>query len=226
MISAVIIVAAGSSTRMGKGRKKEYLNLDNKPVLHHVYEAFSQTHRFRFMYVMVPPGGIPEVRKIMKPVLAVQNEGMQTEFVEGGATRQQSVLYGLQALEPTAPDYVLIHDGARPWIRKDDILAVLENTVTYGACAPAVIPPDAIKQVGKDGFIAEHMSRKTTVGIQTPQGFRYGEILEAHKKASADNETYIDDTEVYCRYVHPVFTCPGNVLNKKITYSHDLDGCQ
>ncbi len=219
MSSAVIIVAAGSSTRLGTGRKKEYIQLKGKPVIHHTFEAFASSRLFRYICMVVPPSGIEEARRIMGPLAAE----LEVTFAEGGATRQQSVLQGLRALEPAAPDYVLIHDGARPWVSVECIAGILEATAERGACAPAVVPPDAIKRIAGDGVITEHFSRNNTLGIQTPQGFSFPEILLAHEKAAADGETYIDDTEIFSRYIHPVYTLPGESANRKITYLHDIN---
>jgi 2-C-methyl-D-erythritol 4-phosphate cytidylyltransferase len=121
------------------------------------------------------------------------------------------------------PDYVLIHDGARPWISPDLVNAVLENVVLHGACAPVLVPSDAIKQVDSSGLIVTHLRREETVAIQTPQGFRFKEILSAHTQAENDGSRYIDDTEIYERYIHSVSTVPGDPANRKITYNHDLD---
>ena len=247
MIAAVIIVAAGSSTRMGMGRKKEYLALSGKPVIQHTCEAFLSSERFHYMCIVAPPSGIGTARRILGPFLqratamysvnaaggtgdsaghsAADDAGpvqLAVSFTEGGATRQQSVLNGLRALEPAAPDYILIHDGARPWISTDCICTVLDQTAVHGACAPVIVPPDAIKRIDADGFISDHFSRKDTLGIQTPQGFRFRDILQAHEAAAVDGWKYIDDTEIYSRYVEPVFTVAGEAANRKITYAHDF----
>ncbi len=230
MSSAVIIVAAGSSTRLGTGRKKEYIQLKGKPVIHHTFEAFVFSRLFRYICMVAPPSGIEEARRIMGPLVTKGHVSvsaaaaeLEVTFAEGGATRQQSVLQGLRALEPAAPDYVLIHDGARPWVSVECIAGILEAAAERGACAPVVVPPDAIKRIGSDGVITEHFSRNNTLGIQTPQGFSFPEILLAHEKAAADGGTYIDDTEIYSRYVHPVYTIPGESANRKITYLHDIE---
>lgn len=226
MTAAVIIVAAGSSVRLGMGRKKEYMHLEGKPVIHHTCEAFASDGRFTHMCIVVPPSGIEEARHILRPFLsgvAGPEKMAAVQFVEGGATRQQSVLHGLRALEPAAPDYVLIHDGARPYVSAGCIAGVLEQTIECGACAPAVVPPDAIKRVERDRAIVEHFSRENTLAIQTPQGFRYSEIFRAHEKAAEDGGAYIDDTEIFARYIHPVFTIAGEAANRKITYIHDFE---
>ena len=130
MIAAVIIVAAGSSTRMGMGRKKEYLALSGKPVIQHTCEAFLSSERFHYMCIVAPPSGIGTARRILGPFLqratamysvnaaggtgdsaghsAADDAGpvqLAVSFTEGGATRQQSVLNGLRALEPHVPGF-------------------------------------------------------------------------------------------------------------------------
>ena len=224
MTGAAIIVAAGSSERLGTGQKKEYMNIAGKPVLQYSCEAFAECEEISYIYIVVPPAGIPFARELIQPAIsAAQKEDILVDFVEGGTSRQQSVYNGLRALERAAPDYVLIHDGARPWISKECIRKVLEQTAEHGACAPAVVPADAMKRIGPDGSILEHLSRDTTLGIQTPQGFGFPDILKAHGQAAADGRKYIDDTEIYCRYIHPVYTVPGEAGNRKITYLHDFE---
>jgi len=226
--TAALIVAAGSSSRLGTGEKKEYRNLNGKSVLLHSIGKFAESGLFQYMCITVPPGGIERVEKIIhseSPAL-LSRDDLEIKFVEGGAQRQDSVFNGLMCLQPMAPDNVLIHDGARPWITPECIKSVLENTRQYGACVPVLVPQDATKRINKEGFISEHFGRSDTVGVQTPQGFKFSEILEAHEKASADEHTYIDDTEIYHRYIHQVYTIPGDPRNRKITYLHDFGTVQ
>lgn len=233
MNAVALITAAGSSSRFGsKFGKKEYLELGSRRIVSRTCAAFSESNLFTKIYVTVPPGDEDLVLKILiedgLPV-DVRREG-SIVLVPGGDTRQQSVRAGLEAAaeetpgRPTGPpEVVLIHDGARPWISKAVIQSVLEGTRRHGGCAPVLSSSDAIKTVDETGFITSHADRGITLGVQTPQGFAFDRILDAHRRAAVDGGTYIDDTEIFEKYSGPVYTVPGDPRNRKITYPHDLD---
>jgi 2-C-methyl-D-erythritol 4-phosphate cytidylyltransferase/2-C-methyl-D-erythritol 2,4-cyclodiphosphate synthase len=220
--SVVLITAAGSGTRMGGGKKKEYLLVNGKPVLEYSLEAFHRTGLFSLFVVTLPPGGETEARASLASWLSNPELAEKTLFTEGGVTRQSSVFRGLQFLEPYRPDIVLIHDGARPWVDTDIITAVHRGVKKHGACLPVLPSVDAIKQKDGLGFLTAHLKRQTLFGAQTPQGFRYPGILEAHGKASSDGREYVDDTEIYDAYIGRVAAVPGSAENIKITFPRDL----
>lgn len=225
MNAAALIPAAGSSSRMNTGRKKEYELISGKPVLAKTCEAFLETGLFAMICCVVPEGEIGIARDLLISALSFGEEEWEQNlcFAEGGETRQCSVFNGLKRLAEFSPDHVLIHDGARPWISPSLVRSVYHMTLEQGACAPVIVPPDTIKQIDASGTISTHLQRTNTVGIQTPQGFAFKEILRAHEKAAGDGMSYIDDTEIYDRYAGPVSTVPGDPVNIKITYAHDLE---
>ncbi|MEW5816869.1 MAG: IspD/TarI family cytidylyltransferase [Spirochaetota bacterium] len=217
--AAVVITAAGTSSRMGNGVKKEYLTVNGASLLAMAVTPFIDTGVFPTIVVtfcknqkeptLAALGGIPVYSTLL--------------LVEGGETRQKSVALGLTALQSYKPRYVLIHDGARPWVSKEIILAVLEKTVEFGACVPVIHARDAMKMVDSSSFITGHLKRGTVMAAQTPQGFKYPEILEAHEAAASDGGFYVDDTEIYNRYKGNVFTIAGDPANRKVTYPKDLE---
>jgi 2-C-methyl-D-erythritol 4-phosphate cytidylyltransferase/2-C-methyl-D-erythritol 2,4-cyclodiphosphate synthase len=167
--------------------------------------------------VTVPPGGEEEARRVLQPWLQNSANREATLFVEGGKTRQESGRRGLEVLNKLNPSIVLIHDGARPWVKPRTIQQVVEGVQHTGACAPVVPLVDALKRLNPDRTLESHVDRSTLVGIQTPQGFRFSEILQAHRLASKEEREYLDDTEIYHRYIGPVSTVPGEKSNIKIT---------
>lgn len=219
---AVLITSAGSSSRMGIGEKKEYLLLEGVPVLQKSLEAFFSTGLFHWYVITVPPGGEVKAKEVLSVWLQAPKQRESTLIVSGGATRQESVRLGLLALQSHNPSTVLIHDGARPWIHPNTIQAVWEAVQKEGACAPVIPLVDSLKRLSPEGTIAEHVDRSAFVGIQTPQGFRYEQILKAHLLAASDGKEYLDDTEIYHRYMGPVHTVPGDRRNRKITFAEDL----
>ena len=213
-----VVTAAGSSSRMGSGTKKEYLQIAGTSVLCGAVVPFLRTGIAERCVVTYPAGQ----RELVEESLADLEEPDRVGLVEGGPTRQISVLAGLRAFAESSPRFVLIHDGSRPWVGESLVRAVCEGTRLHSACVPVVPMVDAPKVVDPAGFVRSHPAKTDFVAAQTPQGFRFAEILSAHQKAEGDGRTYLDDAEVYHSYVGRVFTVPGDPSNRKITYAHDL----
>ena len=213
--NAAIITAAGSSRRFGGGIKKEYQYMGEKPVLVRTILPFLNSGLFNKIIVTVPQIHIAE--ELLNSFISIK----KIKLIKGKETRQKSVYNALQELKKQNIDYVLIHDGARPWITVKLVKSVLDKTYSKSACIPVIIAQDAMKTI-KDNIIAAHLERKGTFCAQTPQGFNYKDILKAHKFAVSDNINYIDDSEMYSKYIGPVSTVNGDIENRKITYKHDL----
>ena len=145
-------------------------------------------------------------------------KGENIKLIEGGKTRQESVFNALRAADN--PDFVLIHDGARPLVEKEDIKKVIEKTIEKGAAILAVKTVDTVKKVDEDGEIVETIDRSNLYNVQTPQGFRYDLILEAHKKYEGENFT--DDAGMVEKTGGAVFVVEGNYNNFKITTPEDF----
>ena len=216
---AVIITAAGSSTRMGGSVKKEYLPLGDGTVLSASVKAFEAASK---IIITIPAGDEEQAFKAVNPSDELKQK---LEFVTGGSTRQKSILNALEHIKKSTeqPDYVLIHDGARPFVTQPVIQNVIAGTIQYEAAAPGVKPTDTIKQINSEGFIVKHLERSLLTSIQTPQGFVFEKLYEAHKKAAADGHDYTDDSEIWGKYVGPVKLVIGDPKNIKITYPGDLE---
>ena len=214
---AVIITAAGSSTRMGGSVKKEYLPLGKGTVLSASIKAFETALNNPEIIITIPPFGLEDAQKAIV--------GYNASFVEGGATRQKSILNALEHIKKSGeqPDYILIHDGARPFVSVKVIQNVIAGTIQYEAAAPGIKPTDTIKEINEEGFITKHLERRLLTSIQTPQGFVFEKLYDAHKKAAADGHDYTDDSEIWGKYVGPVKLVEGDINNKKITYPGDLE---
>ena len=213
---AIVITAAGSSTRMGGSVKKEYLPLGDGTVLSACIKSFLTVLDDPEIIITIPPGGIKEAEKAAA--------GYKVFFVEGSNTRQKSVFNALEFIKQKSfnPDYVLIHDGARPFITPELITDVLNNTQKYEAAVPGITPTDTIKGLDENGFIVAHLVRKNLTAVQTPQGFEFNKLYEAHKKAAGDYHDYTDDSEIWGKYCGPVKLVIGDIKNHKITYPEDI----
>lgn len=228
---AVVICAAGSSSRMGGGTKKEYLPLENGTVLSTSVKKFIDSIKIDILAITIPAS---EKRKTEDALFAdsyVKNALKNTEllFVEGGSTRQKSVFNALCAInklpENQKPDFVLIHDGARPFVTNKIINDVLNAALQFGAAVPGTTPVDTQKMIDSSGFISEHLQRSMMTAVQTPQGFKFNELFAAHKKAENDKNEYTDDTEIWGKYCTKVKVVDGDSCNKKITYAEDYKNC-
>lgn len=216
---AVIITAAGSSTRMGGDTKKEFLLINNKTVLEHAVLSFINTNKFNLFLITLPKDYIDKGKDLFKKFA----NKTKFIFITGGETRQESVYKALKKIKNHSPETVLIHDGARPWIKEQNILEVFNAVIEHGAAVPVCTSINAMKLINEKGFITEHLKRQKTVSAQTPQGFIYEKILSAHEKAKNDNNEYIDDTEIYNKYSGKVFSVQGDPENIKITYKKDIN---
>ena len=216
---AIIITAAGSSTRIGGGIKKEYLPYNKGTVLSNCAETFlnacSRDFKITDFIVTCPKGGRAECEKALCGVQGVQ-------IVEGADTRQKSVYNGLLAVHGN-PDIVLIHDGARPFVSEELIRTTLTATQEFGAAVPGLTPTDTQKEIDENGFIVRHLIRSSLSAVQTPQCFEFSKLLAAHERAALDEREYTDDTEIWGAYCGRVKVVPGEVNNIKITYPSDLE---
>jgi 2-C-methyl-D-erythritol 4-phosphate cytidylyltransferase len=235
-VIAAVITAAGSSSRMG-GLKKEYRPLGEgladdagKPltVLGAAVRAFAASGRISLIVITVPPdpaAGEFAARQALPN--GFSTEAPPVLFVPGGSTRRSSVHHALSLLEAYKPGYVLIHDGARPWVDA----ALIERTIEAVLCHRAVVPLMPLTETPKEldgaGFVRRHL-RRTSIGTaQTPQGFAFPEILRAHERAAErelrEGYEYTDDAEVWGDFVGPVAVIPGSPANRKITFPEDLE---
>ena len=216
MTKSAIITAAGSSNRMkGKG-KKELKSIKGRTVLERAVLPFVLSEEFDSIIVTYPEGKVEELKK------ALHRINYPIRFIPGGETRQASVFNALEDLKKTGCDLVLIHDGARPHISEELIQRVLHGTVERGNSTPVTPSISAMKVLNTMGDIEQHLVRNTTVSAQTPQGFSFPEIMEAHEKARKDENIFIDDSEIWSVYIGPAHTVEGDPENIKITYPGDL----
>lgn len=221
-MNGAIIVAAGAGKRMGPGENKIFRVIGKSTVIYSAVKSFTKTGLIDKIVVVTSK---PNHEKIIASLKELYSTEL-VSFAEGGESRQKSVLNGLRVLEKklskAAMNIVLIHDAARPWVSKKIIEEVVRNASVHGACAPVIPSSDAIKTIDARGTISAHLPRESTLAVQTPQGFLFDRIYTAHAHAAEDGFPYIDDTEIYDKYVGPVFTIEGEPENRKITYPHDL----
>jgi 2-C-methyl-D-erythritol 4-phosphate cytidylyltransferase / 2-C-methyl-D-erythritol 2,4-cyclodiphosphate synthase len=207
-----LVVASGRGERFGGDRAKQYLPLAGKPLLRHCLERFCQHPR------------IDRVRSVMHPDDAALYAEAARDLevldpVLGGATRQESVRLGLESLADDPPELVLIHDGVRPLLDAAVIDRVLDGLRTHVAVLPALPVTDTLKR-SNNGTVASTIDRTGLFRAQTPQGFVYDRILEAHRRFASAALT--DDAALAEAHGLTVGLVAGDQDNVKITEPADL----
>lgn len=213
---AVIVVAAGSGTRLSAGAPKAFVGLDARPMLQHTLDRVFAGPQAQVV-IVAPSGRVGEALTMAQAAAGERHD--LVSVVAGGATRQQSVAAGLAAVWPDV-EYVLVHDAARALTPA----SVFDRVVTaLRAGADAVLPVlpvvDTVKRV--DGArVAAALNRSELAAAQTPQGFRRTVVDAAYATAAAD---HTDDAALVQAAGHDVVTVPGDDLAFKITTPADLD---
>lgn len=216
---AAVIAAAGMGTRMGSGVSKQNVLIGGKSVLTHALERLCASGVLSSCVVVVPVGQLDLFRALIQQVENLYDIPIQC--VEGGGNRTASVRKGLDALDSSV-DLVLIHDGARPFVTLESILASVEKAKETGAAVAAVPAKDTIKIVDGSGIVESTPDRSRLFQIQTPQVFRLDWLLDAHKAASAEGWEATDDSALIERMGHAVHLVRGSYFNLKITTPEDL----
>jgi len=215
---AALIVAAGRGTRTGSALPKQYASIGGVPVLARTLRVFLEHPAIDVVQVAIAPGDAPlysgAVRGLDRRLLVP---------VEGGATRQSSVRAGLEALAAHAPDRVLIHDAVRPFLTPDIIDRVLAALDGAPGAVAAIPLADTLKRAGSGDRVAGTLERAGLWRAQTPQGFRFPDILAAHAAAVAAGERDLtDDAAVAERAGLGVALVPGSERNRKLTTAEDM----
>ncbi|WP_370877745.1 2-C-methyl-D-erythritol 4-phosphate cytidylyltransferase [Paenibacillus anaericanus] len=214
--TGVIVVAAGRGTRMGSKESKQYLMLQDKPIVIHTLEVFDR-HPLITEIILVT--GAQDVERCLS---WIHEFGMtkKIKVIAGGAERQHSVYQGL--LHMNSP-WVLVHDGVRPFVTQQQVTSCYEAAVQHGAAVLAVPVKDTVKQVDGQGWVTATPDRRSLWAIQTPQAFRRSELIQAHEIAEAEGFIGTDDSMLIERLGVQVMVVEGGYANIKITTPEDLD---
>ncbi|MDU2266516.1 2-C-methyl-D-erythritol 4-phosphate cytidylyltransferase [Clostridium celatum] len=217
MISAIIL-AGGKGKRMGASVSKQFIELKGKPIIYYTIKKFEENKNIDNIVVVLPPD---EVSYFKEEILKKYSLKID-KIVLGGTERQDSVYNALKSIADTETDIVLIHDGARPFISNRIINDGIKYANEYGAAAPGVMPKDTIKVKNENNFSINTPDRSSLVAIQTPQVFKYKEILKCHEKVKVNKEVVTDDTMVVEKYGYKVYLYKGEYTNIKVTTPEDL----
>ena len=213
----LLIAAAGSGRRMGADRNKLLLPLAGRPVIAWTLEAALRAERIEWIGIV----GQEVDREAILAVLDADTPSKPVQWIQGGSTRQESVLCGLAGL-PVQASHVLIHDGARCLAEPelfDRCAAVVEDGIALIAATPV---SDTIKRVGTDDVIRDTPDRSELWAAQTPQGFAVDQLRRGHAEAVAQGWTVTDDASLYERLGWPVKVLNAGPANIKVTTPFDL----
>jgi 2-C-methyl-D-erythritol 4-phosphate cytidylyltransferase/2-C-methyl-D-erythritol 2,4-cyclodiphosphate synthase len=218
---AAIIVAAGKGGRAGGGLPKQFRALGGETVLR------------RSLRLFAAHSGVDAVQAVIDPVHDAEYRQSASEIakllvpVPGGSTRQESVRAGLEALERSAPEFVLIHDAARPLASSALLDRALNAVTSTGAAIPTTPITDTIKRVDATGRVAETIDRTVLRAVQTPQAFAFDKLLAAHRRAvNARRNDFSDDAALAEWAGIPVTTFAGEPGNIKLTTEEDFSRAQ
>ena len=202
-----ILLAGGNGSRFGGETPKQFIPIGGKPLYEYTLDRFIQSNLFQEIIVVCHPDWIESISSDRHRVIA------------GGSTRQESVYRGLLACPP-ATDYVVIHDGVRPFVSKRILKENVEAVMRYQAVDTCIPSRDTLVRTLDGGKIDSIPPRKQLWRGQTPQSFSYDLILKAHQKTAQTDAT--DDCALVLEAGHDIFIIEGEEDNIKITTSFDL----
>ena len=215
MTYQVILPAAGLGKRMRAGKNKLLLELNGIPVLIHTLKVFDEDEACTGITLATHPQDEKEFRALLKKYRITK----VINLVPGGEERQDSIYNALKTIETNG--IILVHDAARPFIRKGHIHRLIETAEETGAAIIGVPAKDTMKKV-QDGAVVETVERSSLWAVQTPQAFRISLMKEAYEKAERDHFLGTDDSSLVERLNVPVVIVEGDYDNIKLTTPEDL----
>lgn len=215
-----IVLSAGQGKRMGTAVQKQYIELEEKPIVAHTLEAFQRSEVIDEILLVVGKGQEEYCRK---DIIEKYHLDKVKKVVEGGAERYHSVYCGLK--EVRKDGYVFIHDGARPFVTEEILRKSYKSVCEYPACVIGMPVKDTIKIADEEGFSNETPERNKVWQIQTPQVFEVKLIRDAYEILLQSGETKVTDDAMVVETVlgMKVRLVEGSYENIKITTPEDLE---
>jgi len=221
--TAAVIVAAGRGERAGQSTEgpKQYRRIGGQAVLAHTLRTFLACEQISPVVVVIHADDHDLYHAALK---RADIDTARLKLVTGGPTRQESTRLGLLALQDDAPDYVMIHDGVRPFITQDLLKRIMIALHPQTGVLPALAVSDTLKQAGGDALVTKTVPRAGLFAAQTPQSFPFAPILDAHNAAFALGRTdFTDDAAIAEWQSIPVRVVEGSADNTKITWAKDIE---
>ncbi|MBM3162192.1 MAG: 2-C-methyl-D-erythritol 4-phosphate cytidylyltransferase [Chlorobi bacterium] len=233
-ITAYAIIAAsgiGKRMQLQNGQSKQLLEIGGFPVIYHTLNAFEQASTIASVHIATRTENIETLQEM------AMSFGFRKirAIIEGGKERQDSIRNCIRFIERemansrTSPDIIMVHDGARPFIRPSEIDDISRLSMQYGACVPATKPKDTIKFIASDpGFFGETPDRNRLLQVQTPQSFRSGLLIQAHEQAELEGWYGTDDASLVERFFpeQEIRVYETGYHNLKITTPEDVEAAE
>jgi len=215
-INAAIIAAGGLGARMRAEKPKQFLEINGKPLIIYSLETFENHGEIGEIVAVCPEDYFP----LLKKTAAEYKIHKLIKMAAAGVSRQASVYNGLKLVSPDT-DIVIVHDAARPFVTLQMITDNIRRAAEHGACGTVLPAEDTIVTADDRGFINAFTPREVTFHMQTPQGFEYKILLDAHKRFAADPPA-TDDCSLAMRAGVKVAFVGGDKSNIKITTPEDI----
>lgn len=216
---SAIVVAAGKGKRMERTYNKQYIALEEKPILAHTLTHFENHDAVDEVIVVVGKG---EVQFCKEQIVEKYHLQKVKKVIEGGKERYHSVYNGLKAASEES-EVVLIHDGARPFLTEEIVNKGIAAAKVHGSSITGVPVKDTIKVIDGEGFVKDTLKRDNLWQVQTPQTFKKEVILQAHQKREKENLSVTDDAMLVEKLGMKVKMVLGSYENIKMTTPEDLD---
>lgn len=217
-MNGVVIVAAGTGSRMNMGINKQFIKLEGKEIIYYTIEKFYRNENIEDIVVVVKE---EEAEFFRKEILDKYNF-KNIKIAYGGKERQDSVYNGLKSLDKNC-NIVLIHDGARPFVSDKIINKSIEEAKENKAVVVGVPVKDTIKVIDNDNNIVDTPNRSLLWAVQTPQTFDYNLLIKSYEDAFKENFYGTDDAMLVERIGYKVKMVEGSYNNIKITTQEDLN---
>lgn len=213
-----VLPAAGTGSRMGADKCKQFLELEGRSLLAWSIAALLDGAALRGVVVALPPGAVARER------IAAEIGDSRVSVCAGGATRAESVAAALTALPAAEDDWVLVHDAARPCLPADDVRRLVARVRDLAVGGILAVPvTDTIKRVDPSSArVTDTIDRASLWRALTPQMFRVGELRRALDEARAAGHAVTDEASAMERAGYPVQVVEGSIANIKVTYRDDL----
>ena len=212
-----IIPAAGAGLHQGESSGRVLMPVGGQSLIRRTLDAFDRCSEITGITVLVSQRNLLDVTR------ELERDGWRKpiDIRLGGARRQDSVRLGLEGLRHEPPQFVLVHDGARPLVTDELIHDGLEAARQFGAATAAVPVHHTYKHVDRSGFVHGTVERSDLMQVQTPQVFRYDWLVEAHEKAVREGIVVEDDAELIEKLGRPVKVFSGSYRNLKVATRED-----
>ncbi|BEP30157.1 2-C-methyl-D-erythritol 4-phosphate cytidylyltransferase [Helicovermis profundi] len=211
---SLIIAAAGSGKRMNAGKNKVFIEINDKMIIQRTIESFLDIDEIKEIIVLVRE----EDKEFIKRALSYINK-VNIKYVLGGKERQDSIYNALKKVDKNI-DFVIVHDGARPFIKKNIIIETMEKAIENDFAIVAVRSKDTIKIV-RESEVISTLDRSELWMAQTPQIFKFDTIKEVYEKSIREDVSATDDASLMEHYGYNVNVVEGYYSNIKVTTEED-----